>query len=98
MLCKRGFTLIEIIIVITMLGIIVAIAVPRMVANDRKDMNPLQQLNQSNDKMNYQSNDLNINSVISDTSPELWKLPVGHYRIEIDNKIITVTIKEKKTR
>ncbi len=47
MLCKRGFTLIEIIIVITMLGIIVAIAVPRMVANDRKDMNPLQQLNKT---------------------------------------------------
>lgn len=55
-------------------------------------------MNQSNDRMNYQSNDLDINSVISDTSSELKKLPIGHYRIDIDGKIINITIMEKKIR
>ena len=41
----KGFTLIEIVIVIAMLGIIIAIAIPRLVSNDRSDMNPLQQMN-----------------------------------------------------
>ncbi len=39
---KNGFTLIEMIIVITILGVICAIAIPQFMDNKNKKMNPLE--------------------------------------------------------
>jgi len=81
-----GFTLVEIMIVIAMLGIITAIAIPRLVSNDRTDMNPLQQLN--NDKMNYQSSDTSSHEInqLGPRTYEVW--------VKECNKFIKITISD----
>ncbi len=76
----KGFTLIEIVIVITILGIIIAIAIPRFIANDRSDMNPLQQMNKNN-AIQYE---------------EGSKMEPGVYQIWVEecNKFITITVSD----
>jgi len=92
---KKGFTLIEILIVVIILGIIAAIAIPKFAEirekKSKRNMNPLQEMN-----MNYQDNTetLKLNSYIQKVSDELYKLPVGHYRIERAGKIISIKVEE----
>ena len=89
---KKGFTLIEILIVVIILGIIAAIAIPKFAEirekKSKRNMNPLQEMNQDNTET------LKLNSYIQKVSDELYKLPVGHYRIERAGKIISIKVEE----
>jgi prepilin-type N-terminal cleavage/methylation domain-containing protein len=76
---NKGFTLIEIMIVITVLGIIVAITIPRIV--DKKNKNQLQQ--QPKTVIENQINKL------KESSPGVYKIKLD------DGKVITITITEE---
>jgi len=84
---KKGFTLIEIMIVIIILGIIAAIAIPKFAElrekKNKRGMNPLQQMNQK----------VQVNS---DTALELNQLGPGVYEVWVKecNKFIKIKVSD----